>query len=544
MKKFFNVLLCVVMALCVVGCSKNNNSGEPVNPVNGQTKEVESLMDFEKIGVTGMHVPSQEATDVKFYIINNQVAQMNFNYSGLAYNFRGSKIVGVGAILGLDSVPTMSSSDMYQGISYSYFAYPEGLAVVWVKDLITYSLFAPGATVDDNYTVGHTALLCAGINTEEEEKDQLVELPVITKDTTKADIMKFFDDNGFKSVDYVYQNSASVEAEHVIGLSKSGKVNPIDNIVCTISAGPEAPAAPQIVRVPDNMLNYSEDKFIQALKDLGMGVSKNSATFYSTTIAKGNIFAYQDGDFPVGSVIRYNLSRGRYAFDPDMYNGKTKQEAKDYVASLNNLNAHVELVMNERETDNHPAGTVYKCQSDKDGIKTIVTCKLAKKPTTQYVNLPNYVGTYNNPCGGGNACSINQINYSIKYQENENPAGFVLSQSVQAGQVPAGTGVTLTLSTGQPYLYRVESGYYNRFTGNSFDQTVANLQSGSAFGRFTNVQYQTESDGTYPDASVIRIEVYFTSYHGWNPDYPEGNYPSDTAIIVTINDMRVFGSGE
>ncbi len=57
MKKLMTILLCLAMALCVVGCSKNSNS-EPTNPANGQATQVGSILDFEKIGVFGMHVPS------------------------------------------------------------------------------------------------------------------------------------------------------------------------------------------------------------------------------------------------------------------------------------------------------------------------------------------------------------------------------------------------------------------------------------------------------------------------------------------------------
>ena len=540
MKKIITLLLCLTMALCLVGCNNNNNDPKPTNPVDGQPKEVGSLIDFEKIGVTGMHVPSAEATNVKLYTINDQVAQMTFDYSGNSYVFRGSKVLGMGSILGIDSTPTMQSSDTYEGLNYTSFAYPEGLAVVWIKDLVTYSLFGQGMGTNDNFAFAHTMALCSGLKVEEEEVDDSIELPEISSETTKDEIVKFFTENGFKSVEYVYEHSSSVKENHVIGLSRAGKVHPSDSITCTISTGPDEPAKPQIVKVPDNMLNYTEEKFIAACKELGMGTSKNSTTYYSTTITRGRIFAYPDGDFPVGTIIKYNLSRGAYVFDEDKYNGLTKAQAKDYVAELNNLNAHVELVMNEKETENHPAGTIYKCGSEKDGIKTIVTCRLAKKPTTQYVELPNFVGSYNNPCGGSNACSINQINYKISFVENENPAGFVISQSVPAGSVVAGTGVTLTISSGQPYLYRVESGYYARFQGVNFDETVALLQNPQALGRFSNVQYQTISDGSYSQGEVVKIERYITSVHGWDENYPAGNYPSDTALVVTINEIRLY----
>ena len=38
---------------------------------------------------------------------------------------------------------------------------------------------------------------------------------------------------------------------------------------------------------------------------------------------------------------------------------------------------------------NYKAGTVYKCSGEKDGIKMIVSCRLATEPTDRKVDLPD-----------------------------------------------------------------------------------------------------------------------------------------------------------
>lgn len=532
MKKIFKSVLVVFMLTSLCSCKNNEVIDEPVvNPI----KEVTSVADFEEIGVTGMKpITNKDVDEVNYYIVNGQIAEIQFFTGDNKYVYRGSRDLGAGAITGIYSAPITALSTTIDGISFNYASYNEGLCAIWIKDMITYSLFAEGITEDGNYEFARILELLTDVDLEIEDE---VELPQINEKTTKDYIVEWFNDNGFKDVDYEYENSDTVFEGYVIRLSKEGKVYPSDEIICTISAGKEKP---EIVNVPDNMLNYSEEEFINACSDLGIGTSRGSTKYYSTTIKEGNIFSYDDGNFPVGTIIKYHLSKGAYAFDADEYNGLTEKEVNEYVDSLNKLNAHVSISLEKHETLNHEAGKVYKCNGIKDGIKTNVSCRLAIKPEDKRVELPNYVGTYNNPCGTGNACSVNEINYSIEYLEDGNPAGYISNQSVAPGKVEPGTEVKLSISTAMPYIYRIESGYYDKFKGNWYDQTEEALMQDTAFGKFKYVTFETITDINLPNGGIVDIQIFDETTNLWINDYEAGNYPSSTKVKIILNDIRLL----
>ena len=541
MKKILTILLSVMMLISLAAC-KNKDNGI-INPVTNPMKEVDSPAAFAELGITDMEFPGDEhISDVKYYIVNKQIAEIDFVNSGHNYRYRASRDLGAGSITGIFSTPTTAISSTIEGVSYNLAAYPEGLSAIWIKGMVTYSLFAEGLTEDSNYEFFRIIELITGIQTEEEQEEATVELPQINEKTTKDYIVLWFEDNGFKDVDYVYESSDTVPEDYVISLSKEGKVHPTDEIICKISTGP---AKPEIVKVPDNMLNDTEDDFLEALTSLGMGAKKGTTTYYSTTIKKGNVFCYEDGNFPVGTIIKYNLSRGMYVFDAEEFDGLTKDQAEEYVETLNNLNAHVTLNLEKHETENHEAGKIYKCVGDKDGIKTNVSCRLAVKPTDKRVELPNYVGTYNNPCGTASTCTVNQINYMIELHEDGNPAGYISAQTVPAGKVDPGTCVKLIVSSSMVHLYRVESGYYSKFEGNWYDETEEALMTSDAgLKKFQSVQFETITDVNLPNGSVVEIQIFDEDSNMWNPDYKDGNYSKYTRVKVILNDIRLMGSNK
>lgn len=525
MKKLLTVLLMVLMLVSITACGSSSN-----------TKEVNSTNDFYNIGITTMETPNDfTISNIQYYVINKNIAEITFVNSGHKYSYRASKEAGVAGINEFESEPIEKMSSVFNEVSYSLAAYPEGLYAVWIKDMVTYSLFGEGLSIDNNYEFFRMIQVITGANVTEEP----VTLPVIDNKTTKDFIMKWFEENGFVDVDYVYENSETVPEDVVIALSLEGKAYPSDEIICTISTGPKKP---DIVTVPDNMINFTEGDFIDALKKLGMGSTRSSTTYYSTTIKKNNIFSYDDGSFPVGTIIKYNLSRGAYEFDADEFNDKTKAEAQDHADYLNKLNAHVELKLEEHETNNHKAGIVYKCSGTKDGIKTIVGCRLAVAPKDTRVDLPNYVGSYNNPCGGKDACTVNQINYMIEFHDDGNPTGYISAQTVPAGKVEPGTCVKLIVSSPMVYLYRLESGAYNKLEGGSYEDTSEALKSPDYFGRFGrfNVDYMAAYNDAQPDGAILEIAIYDNALGRWNANYTEGNYSTDTPVRITINDLRDY----
>ena len=525
MKKLLTLLLSLLMFITLAACGGQ------------KTKEVSSTAEFSSIGITTMKIPGEVISNIKYYIVDNKIAEIDFTNSGHDYVYRGSKECGPSAILDIDSVPTMTVSSTFDGISYTLSAYPEGLAAIWIDNMTTYSLFGKNLTVSSNYEFYRILELI----TDEDIIEQQVDLPEISAKTTKDYIVEWFKDNGFKDVEYVYENSDTVEEDHVIKLSKEGKAYPSDGIVCTISTGPKKP---EIVKVADNMIGYTEADFVDELKKLGMGYTKGSTTYYSTTIKKGNVFDYDDGSFPVGTVIKYHLSRGAYEFDSDDFNTLTKAKAEELVDDLNKLNAHVELELEKHETSNHDAGTIYKCNGTRDGFKTIVSCRLAVSPTPDTrVTLPNYVGTYNNPCGSQSACTVNQINYMIEYHNDGNPEGYISAQTVAAGKVEPGTNVKLIVSGAKAYIGRVENGYYSKAEGSNYVETSESLKGPSFFGQFDkwNIEYENTFNDARPDGAIVEIDVYDENENRWNANYIEGYYSTvNTKVRVIINDLRLY----
>lgn len=533
MKKIIVILLCFLMLIGMSACAKKEDPGTIVDPVVNPNKEVNSPEEFSKIGIYDIKVENEDFSDLKYYIVNDQIAQVNFKHSNHDYCYRASKDLGVGTIAGIMSTPTMSYNETYDNIGFNFTAYPEGLLAVWIKDMVTYSLFGRDLEQDNSYEFARVVQIITGIEVIEDEK---IALPEINAKTTKDYIELWFEDNGFKDVQYLYESSNEVEKNCVIKLSKSGEVSPLDEIIVTVSTGPEAP---KVVKVPGNMLNYTVKEFEAACEKLGMKTQKLTSTYYSTTIKKGNVFSYPDGDFPVGYTIEYSLSRGAYSFDADDYNGLTKDEVQKFVKTLNNLNAHVNLTLKEKETDDHPAGKVYKCSGEKDGINTNVTCKLAVKSPTKLVELPNYVGTYNNPCGVNLTCTLNQINYMIDYVDDEdNPSGLITAQTVPAGKVEPGTNVKLVIASNMPYLYKPDD--YNKYEGSNYKETEEALMQDSALGKFANLTFETVSDFSARNGQLLEIWIFDEDIQQWRSDYQPKQYSRYTRIKAIINNPVVY----
>lgn len=108
MKKLLAVLLCASLALSLGGCSiigtiadgfkdRVEGTGETPAPAHTQEsagipnpmQEVANAAAFSDIGIS-MDAP-EGATDVKYYIINNELAQVNFTLGGFDYTYRASK---------------------------------------------------------------------------------------------------------------------------------------------------------------------------------------------------------------------------------------------------------------------------------------------------------------------------------------------------------------------------------------------------------------------------------------------------------------------
>lgn len=340
-------------------------------------------------------------------------------------------------------------------------------------------------------------------------------------------------------VNYYYVESATVKENYVVSTDpKAGILIGSGNTVKVyLSSGKTEEA----VTVAGDKLNSTEAAFIEYIKSLGLNVNKSNVTYFSTTIAKGNIYSYDDGSFKKGDTINYALSEGPYAFNSADYNGKSKSQAQSVATSYNNRNAHINITFKDVETSNYDNGITFACQATSSGINVSVTCNVAvnkdtespepspsEPPTIEYVNVPNYVGK-SSPCASNaGSCAIDSITYNISYETSDTyEAGIVIRQD-KTGNQPVNSTVNLVVSSGIrtsyigiPDLYAANTAMGEGYA-EALDRVTRNL------GVF-DLTIETISDTALSDGQIASISVgdYGTSY---NP----GQYPVNTKVVVVI----------
>ena len=288
--------------------------------------------------------------------------------------------------------------------------------------------------------------------------------------------------------------------------------------------------------VPDYLCGKSEQEFVEFIDKLKLVPIKLGTLYYSTTIVRGSVYKYDDGKFKVGTEIKYNLSAGPYKFNADDYNGKTVEQINAMVTSLNDVNAHVNFAYKEKETNEHKAGLTYGCEASKDGVRTNVACVLAKPVQDTRVDLPNFVGTFNNPCGRQSSCTFNDINFEIVKICDGYPAGFISAQTVDPGKVPKGTYVGLTVSTERPYLHALDEGYYQKYECDTPDETESALRHDPELMGFDHVVFERVVDGNYRGGEIVNILIWSDNGY-WVDRYEAGRYPSDTTVRIQIAEI-------
>lgn len=292
----------------------------------------------------------------------------------------------------------------------------------------------------------------------------------------------------------------------------------------------------ETVNVGDDLLNMSESAFVEHIKSLGLNASKSNTTYFSTTIASGNIYSYEDGDFPIGDTITYSLSIGKYSFNADEFNNKSKSSANTLVQNLNARNAHVSIKFNNVETSDYSENTVYGCTASASGINTNITCNVAitsassgsdgnDKPSVETVNVPNYVGQAS-PCGNDSSCTIDSINYSVSYDYSDTyDSGIVISQSA-SGVVNQGTKISLVVSQGIETAYIGDKDLYN---GGDYESSLASINRNLSVFNLTIENHNIQNDEDYSDGQIISIIV-----GNLGEAYTPGEYPVSTSVLVTI----------
>ena len=174
------------------------------------------------------------------------------------------------------------------------------------------------------------------------------------------------------SIKFVDGTSDSSKSGQTYDCSNSGST-----ITCKVyTGGSSGGSTGSKATIPGNLLGTSESNFLAKLKSLGFNnVAKSSITYYSTTLASGTVFSYDDGTFDTGTTINYALSVGPYTFNASDFNGKTTEEVTSKVKDLQNRNAamgKLSVSFKDGNTDNNNAGKVYDCSYSSSTISCYV----------------------------------------------------------------------------------------------------------------------------------------------------------------------------
>lgn len=284
---------------------------------------------------------------------------------------------------------------------------------------------------------------------------------------------------------------------------------------------------------PIGYLGVSESSFVSSLKKLGFtNLSKLDAIYPSNTRDKGTICYYlPDGKQKTSTKIEYKVSLG--TFSASNYNGKTKKEANNYVSSLvSSYGGSLKLSLN----GGTGADTDILSSCSYSQSSNTVSCNLSKgsgssdepeTPVTTKVIVPSISS---NPCGSNNtSCSLNGLNYSIKYETNSATSGTILSVSPSPGSsVNEGTTVIVKISQGEAVKYIDTASSYR--SGSLQYHTVEESKNyfKSVLGDF-DLSFETETHHDYNTGTLISISV------NGSTTYSAKDYPVSTEVVVKIS---------
>ena len=244
-------------------------------------------------------------------------------------------------------------------------------------------------------------------------------------------------------------------------------------------------------------------------------------SYYSDTIASGNIYSHTSGEVKISTTIEYTLSLGKYNLDAGNFEGKSKSSADSIIATANAQKAGISLNVTEEYSDTVSRGILYNCSVSG---KTL-SCKLSLGALATVENYINQNKQSN--------FSSNNVNYVVVIDNDYTEGtsyGDVYKQSVEPGtRVKNGTTVELYARKGpkpeEPKGYI--DGVYDVYQTAplSLSGTKTNVQ--NRLGMFNLEIYEEES--TEKAAGVIiSITVNGSSYES-------GEYPLSSKVVVIIS---------
>lgn len=163
MKKTLFIILALVFTLALSGC-KPAAETEPQTGLPNPIVEVGSASDFEKIGV---YIDAPEgATDVRYSILSDQLAQVDFKLDGANYTYRAAitedeeeDISGVYKTFDEESAISIDGLDWYAIIVIKSNQTGKGALASWQYLPAQFTLYTPDSV--DSETITNLATVLA-----------------------------------------------------------------------------------------------------------------------------------------------------------------------------------------------------------------------------------------------------------------------------------------------------------------------------------------------------------------------------------------------
>lgn len=312
-------------------------------------------------------------------------------------------------------------------------------------------------------------------------------------------------------------------------------------------------------------LGVKEEDFLNELKSLGFtNFTKSETTYYSTKLASGTIYSYDDGNIALSKSINYALSAGAYTFNASDFNGVSQETAKTKAEDLRKRNARLNgSLISIKFTDGSSSGTkgnTYDCATS----GSTISCKVyggstnSNPSTTAYISEYGYLGYSEanfisalNKLGFSNLSKESTTYFSANYGSGTiysyTPDGNVKTSETIKYALSAGkytfnasefNGISQSSAQSKVDGYRARSAKVNgtlisiNFTNGGTGGTASNTYDCQMNGAVISCKLYTASDNPAPTpAAKVTVPSYvgqsYSSFESWastngitlNPSY-------------------------
>ena len=308
------------------------------------------------------------------------------------------------------------------------------------------------------------------------------------------------------------------------------------------------------VLIPTNNQYLGKDPqtYIDSCKKLGFeNFKKSDTTYYSTTLKKGTLYSYDDGELSLTKTLEYALSAGPYSFSASDFNGLTKDEATKKANDLRTRNARlngnlITISFTNGTSSSVGSGKVFDCSVSNNKISCKVNGESSGGSTTgKTATIPD---TYLNMKEADFITKVKALGFTnfaksdTTYFSENYPAGNIYFYD--DGTFDLGKTINYALSAGK---YSFNASEFNGISkeeasnkANAYKNRKADR--GNLSISFTNGDANSSNAGKTYDCSYtyknISCKVYVSG--GSTPSVAKVNVSNFTG--KSVNDFRTWCS--